>query len=608
MNNKKIICTTAIGVLMSTGAINIDNAYADSIKGNYEVIAESLNIRSERNSNSEILGKLSKGKEVVVVEESNGWSKVAINNTYGFCSSSYLKKIEPIKSEKSNTKSSQKEVTIAVNLRKEKKWSSASLAVIQKGAKVNIISTDSLWSYVEYEGKNGYIANDYLKNVEVNNNNNGSNNDNNNNENNNNHGEEVVYEVTATSLNVRSKESTSSTILGKLSKGTKINVISIKSGWAKIKYNSGYGYCSTSYLKKVEISEDNSGGIITPETPSIGESKIVTIDVNLRKDSTWSSEILRVINKGEKVILISKGDLWSYVEYQGKKGYIANEYLKGVEEDKKNEEEDTPSVISKKELTIDVNLRKEGNWSSELLILIKSGEKVNLISQGDEWSHVEYNGTRGYISNKYLQDINDDETENKKNIYQVNTASLNVRSGPSTSFTILGKLSIGTEVEVISINNGWAKIQYNNKDAYCSMTYLTEAIWSDMNTNEKVEAVIKLANAQLGKPYKYGATGPNSFDCSGLTQYVYKNAVGVAIPRVSSDQAKTGKSISYNNLQPGDLVFFNTSGSGISHVGIYIGNNEMIHAPSSGKTISIVNIKTNSYWSSRYVTARRIIC
>ncbi|MDU2197815.1 MAG: C40 family peptidase, partial [Peptostreptococcaceae bacterium] len=97
------------------------------------------------------------------------------------------------------------------------------------------------------------------------------------------------------------------------------------------------------------------------------------------------------------------------------------------------------------------------------------------------------------------------------------------------------------------------------------------------------------------------------FDCSGLTYYVFKNAVGISLPRTSTEQSKTGTTVSKSNLQPGDLIFSSTNGTGnVSHVGIYIGNNEMIHAPKPGDVVKKTKIN-NSYWENAYLWAKRYI-
>jgi len=119
-----------------------------------------------------------------------------------------------------------------------------------------------------------------------------------------------------------------------------------------------------------------------------------------------------------------------------------------------------------------------------------------------------------------------------------------------------------------------------------------------------------LAKSQLGKKYVWGAEGPNSFDCSGLMQYIF-GKVGVKLNRVSADQATQGIKVAKANLVPGDLVFFNginsSSGSSkISHVGVYIGGNEFIHAANSKRGV-VKDSLSDSYYTKHYVTARRVI-
>ena len=97
-------------------------------------------------------------------------------------------------------------------------------------------------------------------------------------------------------------------------------------------------------------------------------------------------------------------------------------------------------------------------------------------------------------------------------------------------------------------------------------------------------AIVTLAEAQLGKNYVWGGTGANGFDCSGLTSYVYSKAAGVNIGRTTYDQVKQGSTVSMNNLQPGDLLFWG-SASAPYHVGIYVGNNQYIHAATPGQGV-----------------------
>lgn len=120
------------------------------------------------------------------------------------------------------------------------------------------------------------------------------------------------------------------------------------------------------------------------------------------------------------------------------------------------------------------------------------------------------------------------------------------------------------------------------------------------------QKVLKTAMSLLGKPYRYGAEGPDSFDCSGYVMYVFKT-VGFDLPHLASDQANYGMPVDKENLTPGDIVFFSYyEGKGIEHSGIYIGDNRFIHASSSKKSVVISEIDT-PYYASNYKGARRLI-
>lgn len=122
----------------------------------------------------------------------------------------------------------------------------------------------------------------------------------------------------------------------------------------------------------------------------------------------------------------------------------------------------------------------------------------------------------------------------------------------------------------------------------------------------KINAIISNAHKALGKPYKRGATGPNAYDCSGLTYSLYLNHAGVKLNRSSKEQVKNGMGVEKSELVPGDIVLFRTSGKSIGHAGLYIGDGNMIHA-SSGKNRVMVTPIDQDWYKKRYVTARRII-
>ena len=126
-------------------------------------------------------------------------------------------------------------------------------------------------------------------------------------------------------------------------------------------------------------------------------------------------------------------------------------------------------------------------------------------------------------------------------------------------------------------------------------------------TTGRIQNLIQHALALLGTPYRWGGTGTDGFDCSGLVGYVFRSALGIELPRVSKDMASSGQLITDRaNLSPGDLVFFGTHhGKRVDHVGIYVGDGRFLHAPRTGRDVTVSSLESG-YWSDKYMEARRV--
>ncbi len=119
--------------------------------------------------------------------------------------------------------------------------------------------------------------------------------------------------------------------------------------------------------------------------------------------------------------------------------------------------------------------------------------------------------------------------------------------------------------------------------------------------------ITSYALSLIGVDYKFGGNTPEQgLDCSGLIRYVFQQATGISLPRTAREQARVGESVAVDKLQPGDLVFFNTRRFQFSHVGLYIGDNRFIHAPSAGGSVEVVSLE-KQYWQKAFNGARRII-
>lgn len=274
-----------------------------------------------------------------------------------------------------------------------------------------------------------------------------------------------------------------------------------------------------------------------------------------------------------------------------------------------------------------LRLRSQPSNTSSTLDYAANGEVVVILGKTGDWYQVIYNLQTGYMHSNYLSVSTRENAE--LGYGRVNGSGVNIRSGPGTGYSSLGKAYSGEKAYIIGINNQWFKVIYGSIIGYIRSDFLdlTEIPYENYDstkpplffrggkstgvtpsasalngTTATRSAIVATAKQYLGVPYVWGGSTPSGFDCSGFVQYVFK-AHGISLPRTSQQQWTTGIWISKSSLQPGDLVFFGTSS--VTHLGIYIGDNQFIHA-SSSKGVIITSL-SNTYWSARYYGARRVL-
>lgn len=189
----------------------------------------------------------------------------------------------------------------------------------------------------------------------------------------------------------------------------------------------------------------------------------------------------------------------------------------------------------------------------------------------------------------------------------VNCDTLNVRVSPNTTCEIVAQLSKGNVFDILYTDNGWYNIRMSNgKTGFVSAKYVTKDGAAGSSPSSVAAKIAESAHNYIGYRYSYGSTGPSAFDCSGFTSYLYRQ-FGYTLPRTSTSQGSYGTYVDKSSLAAGDLVFFSNRGDRkINHVGIYVGNNNFIHASTSSRGVVMDNLGS-SYYVRNYVTARRIL-
>lgn len=259
-----------------------------------------------------------------------------------------------------------------------------------------------------------------------------------------------------------------------------------------------------------------------------------------------------------------------------------------------------------------LNVRSAIGTDSDVLTKIADNTKIEILDafpvpgENYNWYEVSCNGVKGFVSGEFVdlpgQPAPAAVKEDSARYVKITTGSLNVRTGPGTNYDKAGKLSGGSVVKVLGESDGWLQIE----NGYISAEFTAPSSAAEVPSS-KGQQIVDYAMGFLGSRYVYGGSSPSGFDCSGFTKYVYKH-FGYDLNRSASDQLRNGVSVPRSELQPGDLVMFRKSGSKkrASHVGLYIGGNQFIHA-STSKVGVIISDMNSSYYKSGFVDARRII-
>ena len=281
--------------------------------------------------------------------------------------------------------------------------------------------------------------------------------------------------------------------------------------------------------------------------------------------------------------------------------------------------------------TTNLNVRTGPGMSYPVTATLNEGDIIVILElTNNDWYYINFHGVTGYVNTMYLRDIL--TAENFSAIGRITGDQVNIRSKPYQSSDLLATYPEQTVMTVIGINNGWYKVSHDRYVGYIRSDYMTiingtrasssyaspsyDSAPADTGSSYSYSAppvnltlgeqIATYALSFLGCSYVYGGTSPSGFDCSGLVTYVYRE-FGISVTRDAHGQFRdNGVYVEKSDLAPGDLVFFSSSGSYITHVGLYIGDSEFVHA-STYSTGVIVSRLDSAYYISVYYGAKRLI-
>jgi len=354
---------------------------------------------------------------------------------------------------------------------------------------------------------------------------------------------------------------------------------------------------------------------------SYGTGTVTADALRMRSQPSTTSSIVTVLYEGTKVELLSAEENgWYKVNYNGITGYMSAEWLNvvvtasaGTQNPPTQSNNDTPAPAVESNVGVVVgagllNIRSGPDTGSSRIGFLKDGDVVTIVEKLDGWYKISLHGTYGYVSSAYISVGGSQPIETKDGL--IINGPLNVRTGPGTGYDRISSLKTGTVVKIIGSSNGWYHITANGITGYVHGDYV--AIMDDIGSSPVGATAAAMAMSLVGSRYVYGAEGPKTFDCSGLTYYIYKQ-LGYTIARGSSSQYKnSGRFVSSSQIEPGDLVFFfdpKFDGSGgtlpTTHMGIYVGNGQFIHASTTSYRVQYDSL-WNSYYTKYIVGFKRI--
>ena len=386
----------------SNNSNNSGNSNATTTQTGTIKVNGALNVRSGAGTSYSVIGSLSNGAKVEIVETSGSWYKIKYGSGYGYVSKDYVTVSSTSNSDSSSnnntsattTQTGTIKVNGALNVRSGAGTSYSVIGSLSNGAQVEIVETSGSWYKIKYGSGYGYVSKDYVT-VSSSSNNGSSSSSSSSSSTTTQSGTIKVNGA----LNVRSGAGTSYSVIGSLSNGANVEIVETSGSWCKIKYGSGYGYVSKDY---VTVSSSSNSGSSSSSSSSTTTTQSGTVKasggLNVRSGTGTSYSVIGSLSNGSQVEIVETSGSWYKIKYGSGYGYVSKDYILV----------NTRSIAENTVLregtavTLSLKVRDESNYEANVMGTIAMGEKVSVIEDNGEWSKIQYNDTIGYILNEYV--------------------------------------------------------------------------------------------------------------------------------------------------------------------------------------------------------------
>ncbi len=403
-----------------------------------------------------------------------------------------------------------------------------------------------------------------------------------------------IGSVDVLGVNIRENPNAEADVVGLVGQGQQVLVLSQEGDWYRVSCNGVVGFVSKDYMN-----------VTAQGTADLGYGLVKCSAANVRAAANTDSDPVGCMAEQDVVTITGITDGWYQVALSdGSTGYVRSDLV-----------DPTAEIPAEKIFDYAViqcaaaNLRSAPDSSSTKTDVLYNGSLCTLVQQVGDWYEVQYGDATGYVLASLVSTTNsaEDGSTNVETLVQaLDREEAEAAAAQAAATQTPAKTEESTSYSDTSYeDDNDSQDDYEDYEDYEDDTSYEEPSYETPSYNESSSSsIVDVALSYLGVPYVWGGTTPSGFDCSGYVQYVFRQC-GYSISRTATPQYDDGYPVSYSELQPGDLVFFERTydDTGITHVGIYIGGGDFVHA--GGGCVKISSL-SESYYSSRYYGACRI--